>query len=130
MRNSKIKFVTPEHWSFEVVNYFAKSTCERRKKDIEGIALKLFNRKINFEFTVSEKEASLQSPRYVEILKQTTPATVTQTAPVKKENLISKEEPFSMQDFSAKEEIKTGAITQNILNMFDGQIINTKDENA
>ncbi len=135
LRNSKIKFVTPEYWSFEVESYFAKSTCERRKKDIEGIALKLFNRKINFEFNVSEKEASLQSPRYVEILKQTTPVTVTQTTPVKKENLISKDEPFSMQDFSVKETVQAdavqaGEITQNILNMFDGQIINTKDENA
>lgn len=130
LRNSKVKFITPENWAFEVESYFAKSTCDRRKKDIEGIALKLFNRKINFEFNVREKEASLQSPRYVEILKQTTPVTTTQTAPIHKEEIISKEEPFSMQDFSSKEEIKAGAVTQNILNMFDGQIINTKDENA
>ena len=53
----------------------------------------------------------------------------------KKEELISKEEPFSMQDFSpkdiaVKEEIKAGALTQNILNLFDGEIVKTKDENA
>lgn len=130
LRNSKVKFVTPDNWAFEVESYFAKSTCDRRKKDLEGIALKLFNRKINFEFNVSTKEVALQSPRYVEVLKQTTPVTATQTAPAKKEELISKEEPFSMQDFSPKTEVKAGAVTQNILNMFDGQIINTKDENA
>ena len=130
LRSSKVKFITPEKWAFEVESYFAKSTCDRRKKDIESIALKLFNRKINFEFNVSEKEASLQSPRYIEVLKQTTPVTATQTVSIHKEEIISKEEPFSMQDFSAKEEIQAGAVTQNILNMFDGQIINTKDENA
>jgi DNA polymerase-3 subunit gamma/tau len=130
LRSSKVNFVTPENWVFEVENYFAKNTCDRRKKDIEGIALKLFNRKINFEFNVSEKEVALQSPRYVEVLKQTTPVTTVQTAPAKKEELISKEEPFSMQDFSPKTDVQAGAVTQNILNMFDGQIINTKDENA
>ena len=130
LRSSKVKFITPENWAFEVESYFAKNTCDRRKKDIEGIALKLFNRKINFEFNVSEKEVALQSPRYVEVLKQTTPVTTVQTAPAKKEELISKEEPFSMQDFSPKTDVQAGAVTQNILNMFDGQIINTKDENA
>jgi len=94
----------------------------------------LFNRKINFEFNVSAKEVALQSPRYAEVLNQTTPLTAAapapQTAPVQKEELISKDEPFSMQDFSAKETVAAGAVTQNILNLFDGQIINTKDENA
>ncbi len=130
LHSAKVKFVTPENWVFEVEDYFAKNTCERRKKDIEGIALKLFKRKINFEFNVSAKEAALQSPRYVEVLKQTTTVAVSQAAPVQKEELISKEEPFSMQDFSNKTEIQAGAITQNILNLFDGQIVSTKDENA
>ncbi|MBQ3933915.1 MAG: hypothetical protein II726_01850, partial [Elusimicrobiaceae bacterium] len=130
LRSSKVNFVTPENWVVEVENYFAKNTCDRRKKDIEGIALKLFKRKINFEFNVSAREAALQSPRYVEVLKQTSPITTAKPEPVKQEELISKEEPFSMQDFSPKTEVKAGEVTQNILNLFDGQIISTKDENA
>lgn len=130
LRSSKVNFVTPENWVFEVENYFAKNTCDRRKKDIEGIALKLFKRKINFDFNVSAKEVALQSPRYVEVLKQTSPITTAKPEPVKQEGLISKEEPFSMQDFSPKSEVKAGEVTQNILNLFDGQIISTKDENA
>ncbi len=126
LHSAKVKFITPEHWVFEVKDYFSKDACERRKTDIEGIALKLFNRKINFEFNVSAKEATPQKPRYAEVLTQA-------KTPAKhevKEELISREEPFSMQDFSPKTEIKAGAVTQNILNLFDGQIISTKDENA
>ncbi len=136
LQGAKVQFTTPENWVFEVKDYFAKDACERREKDLEGIALKLFNRKINFEFNVSAREASLQSPRYVEVLKQPVVAAAPITAPlpaeapVKKEELISKEEPFSMQDFSTKAEVKAGEVTQNILNLFDGQIISTKDENA
>ncbi|MBQ2313022.1 MAG: hypothetical protein II183_02535, partial [Elusimicrobiaceae bacterium] len=58
------------------------------------------------------------------------PITTAKPEPVKQEELISKEEPFSMQDFSPKAEVKAGEVTQNILNLFDGQIISTKDENA
>lgn len=126
LQGAKVQFVKPENWVFEVKDSFAKDACERRKKDIEGIALKLFKRKIAFEFNIAAKEAMPQKPRYAEVLTQV-------TKPVKpevKEELISKEEPFSMQDFSTKEEVKAGAVTQNILDIFDGQIINTKDENA
>ena len=128
LHNAKVNFLTPNNWVFEVKDYFAKDACDRRKKDIEGIALKLFKYKINFEFNVAAQEVAMQKPRYAKVLNQTAP--VTDASPVKKEEIISKEEPFSMQDFSVKEEIKAGVVTQNILNMFDGQIINTKDENA
>jgi len=126
LQGVKVNFITPENWAFEVKDSFAKDACERRKKDIEGIALKLFNRKINFDFNVVAKSAVPQQPRYAEVLTQvTTPA-----KPKVAEELISKEEPFSMQDFSPKTEVQAGAVTQKILNIFDGQIINTKDENA
>lgn len=124
LQGAKVQFVKPENWVFEVKDSFAKDACERRKKDIEGIALKLFKRKIAFEFNIAA--AAPQKPRYAEVLTQVT----TPIKPEVKEELISKEEPFSMQDFSSKEEVKAGAVTQNILDIFDGQIISTKDENA
>ena len=131
LQGAKVQFTKPENWVFEVKDTFAKDACERRKKDIEGIALKLFNRKISFDFNVAKTAAP--QPRYAEVLRQTTPikaAPAFAPAPSKKEELISKEEPFSMQDFSAKKEGKAGEVTQNILDIFDGQIISTKNENA
>ena len=140
LQNAKVKFATPEKWIFELKDTFAQDSCQRKKKDFENISSKLFNRKINFEFNYTAQAeaqnltAAPASPRYAEVLNQTKPAvpaqTKTQPQPTVKEELISKEEPFSMQDFSVKDEVKAGAVTQNILNMFDGQIVNTKDENA
>ncbi len=126
LQGAKVNFITPENWAFEVKDAFSKDACDRRKKDIEGIALKLFSRKINFDFNVAAKSAVPQNPRYTEVLTQIT----TPVKPEVKEELISKEEPFSMQDFSPKTEVQAGAVTQKVLNIFDGQIINTKDENA
>ena len=126
LQGAKVKFTTPENWIFEVKDSFSKDACERRKKDIEGIALKLFNRKIAFDFNISAKENAPINPRHAEVLTKITAA----VTPTKKEELISKDEPFSMQDFSPKTEVKAGAVTQNILDIFDGQIISTKDENA
>ena len=84
LHSSKVNFVTPEKWVFEVKDYFAKDACERRKKDIEGIALKLFNRKISFDFNIT-KTAAPQQPRYAEVLQQTTPIK-TEAKPVVKED--------------------------------------------
>ncbi len=140
LQNAKVKFATPEKWIFELKDTFAQDSCQRKKKDFETISAKLFNRKINFEFnyTAHTEPQNLtavpSSPRYADVLKQTTPLNSaqakTQPQPAVKEELISKEEPFSMQDFSIKDEVKAGAVTQNILNLFEGQIVNTKDENA
>ena len=126
LQGAKVQFLTPENWVFGVKDSFSKEACDRRKKDIEGIALKLFKRKITFKFDIAAKESAPQNPRYVDVLKQNTEL----VKPIVQEELISKEEPFSMQDFSPKEKVQAGAVTQNILNIFDGQIISTKDENA
>ena len=126
LQGAKVSFITPEKWVFEIKDAFSKDACDRRKKDIEGIALKLFSRKINFDFNVAAKSAVPQQPRYAEVLSQS-------SAPIKpeiNEEIISKEEPFSMQDFSPKTEVQAGAVTQKVLNIFEGQIIKTKDENA
>ncbi len=140
LQNAKVRFATPEKWIFELKDAFAQDSCQRKKKDFDNISAKLFNRKINFEFNYTAQTnpqnltAAPVSPRYADVLKQTTSASSAQakTHPqaALKEELISKEEPFSMQDFSVKDEVKAGAVTQNILNLFDGQIISTKDENA
>ena len=140
LQNAKVKFATPEKWIFELKDTFAQDSCQRKKNVFENISAKLFNRKINFEFNYTAQAgpqnltAVPSSPRYAEVLNQTKSAVPAQTQPqvqpTVKEELISKEEPFSMQDFSTKTEVKAGTVTQNILNMFDGQIINTKDENA
>lgn len=117
----------PEKWVFEFKDSFGQSACQRRKKDFENIAQKLFGRQIIFEFNFNESTAVIADipvkPRYTEVVKQA-------VQPVKKEELISKEEPVSMQDFSAQINANAGAETKNILNLFEGQIINTKDENA
>lgn len=135
LQNAKATFPNPEKWVFEFKDNFAQSACIRRKKDFENIAQKLFKRQIAFEFTYNEQVPVIADmpvkPRYTEIIKQTAmPVQTAAPAPVKKEELISKEEPFSMQDFSPKTEITAGSATQNIVNLFEGQIINTKDENA
>lgn len=140
LQNAKVKFATPEKWIFELKDTFAQDSCQRKKSVFENISAKLFNRKINFEFNYTAQAnpqnltATPVSPRYADILKQTTAAVSTQAKMQPQqtvtEELISKEEPFSMQDFSIKEEVQAGAVTQNILNLFEGQIINTKDENA
>ncbi len=141
LQGAKVIFNTPEKWVLEFNDTFAQSACQRRKNDFEVIAKSLFKRNISFEFNYVKKTepVEINKPIYAEVLTQTTPVqTVTQ--PAKKEELISKEEPFSMQDFSVTEnsqqenfktsEIKAGAATQNILDLFGGQIIKTKDENA
>ena len=135
LQSAKATFPTPEKWVFEFKDSFAQSACQRRKTDFINIAQKLFKRQIAFEFNYNEKVPVIADmpvkPRYTEIIKQTTkPVPTIAPAPVKKEELISKEEPFSMQDFSPKTEIAADSATQNILNLFEGQIINTKDENA
>ena len=130
LKNAKVIFNQPDNWVFEFKDSFNQSICNRRKKDFENIALKLFNRKINFEFNYAELPETVtavsQGPRYAEVLQQVTVHAVSK----KKEELISKEEPFSMKDFSQTEGVQTGAATKNILNLFDGQIVRTKDENA
>ena len=141
LQGAKVIFNTPEKWVLEFNDTFAQSACQRRKNDFEVIAKSLFKRNISFEFNYVKKTepVEINKPRYAEVLTQTTPVqTVAQ--PAKKEELISKEEPFSMQDFSVTEnsqqensataEIKAGAATQNILDLFGGQIVKTKDENA
>lgn len=141
LQGAKVIFNTPEKWVIEFNDTFAQSACQRRKNDFEVIAKSLFKRNISFEFNYVKKTETVEinKPRYAEVLTQITPVqTVTQ--PMKKEELISKEEPFSMQDFSVTEnsqqknpetaEIKAGAATRNILDLFGGQIIKTKDENA
>lgn len=145
LQNAKITFTTPDKWVINFADSFAKSACQRRKNDFEVVAKALFKRTISFEFNLEEQNPAPQilqpKLRYAEILTQTTPLKTGE----KKEELISKEEPFSMQDFSPKEnlvkesteedppvqaEIQAGAATQNILDLFEGQIVKTKDENA
>ena len=128
LQNAKFTYPTPEKWVFEFKDSFGQSACQRRNKDFENIAQKLFGRQIAFEFIVKEQPAAIieetfVKPRYTEVVKQV-------QQPVKKEELISKEEPFSMKDFSPKTDVNAGAETKNILNLFEGQIVNTKDENA
>ena len=127
LQGAKFNTPTPEKWVFDFNDSFAQSACQRRKQDFENIAQKLFGRQIAFEFNYKEQAPAIADipvkPRYTEVVKQAVP-------PVKKEELISKEEPFSMRDFSQKTDVNTGAETKNILNLFEGQIINTQDENA
>lgn len=128
LQGAKFNTPTPEKWVFDFNDSFEQSACQRRKQDFENIAQKLFGRKIDFEFNYKEQAPSIADmpvkPRYTEVVKQAVQPVV------KKEELISKEEPFSMRDFSPKTEVNAGTETKNILNLFEGQIINTQDENA
>lgn len=126
LQGAKFSTPAPEKWVFDFNDSFEQSACQRRKHDFENIAQKLFGRQVAFEFNYKEQAPAIADmpikPRYTEVVKQ--------AVQPKKEELISKEEPFSMRDFSPKTEVNAGAETKNILNLFEGQIVNTQDENA
>lgn len=145
LKSAKVEFKNKTNWllNFRHNDKFLKDTITKHLQDFKNISRELFGEVINFELnllpevkkgtSVKKQVKSLYavSKPKAEPKKETVLTSVSKTnisaenkTSAKEKPLISKASPFAKQDFSADIETKTKSkILENILNIFDGQVV-------
>ncbi len=146
LQSAKVELTDKTNWilSFRHNDTFLKDTLTKRLQDFKNLSQKLFGEQVNFELKL------LPAPKIASAVKKTKktlyaiskPKTEVKkqvVAEVKKEVikkqeqlkptekvLISKEKPFAKEDFSSfVEKPKTSKELENILDIFDGQVVDS-----
>ena len=146
LQSAKVELTDKTNWilSFRHNDTFLKDTLTKRLQDFKNLSQKLFGEQVNFELKL------LPAPKIASAVKKTKktlyaiskPKTEVKkqvVAEVKKEIikkqeqlkptekvLISKEKPFAKEDFSSFiEKPKTSKELENILDIFDGQVVDS-----
>ena len=145
LQSAKVELTDKTNWilSFRHNDSFVKDTLAKRLQDFKKLSQELFGEQINFDLqllpevkmkSVFRKPAkslyAISKPK-TELKKETILTTDNKTnisaenkTSAKEKPLISKASPFAKQDFSADIETKTKSkILENILNIFDGQVV-------
>jgi DNA polymerase-3 subunit gamma/tau len=104
---------------FNARDAFMKASLEKRVKDLQAVALAACGVTPVFNFELTGEAAPEPQPK---------PIILPKPAAVKKEDLISKEQPYAEGDFTAAAQpqaavTEVGEKTQRILNFFEGQLV-------
>lgn len=139
LQSAKVELTDKTNWilSFRYNDNFLKDTCAKRLQDFKNISLELFGEPVNFNLVLlpEVKQTSAKKTKKVlyaisspktEVKKVSEEKTknIQTTETTKEKPLISKEPPFVKQDFSAYvERDKNSKTLENILDIFDGQVV-------
>ena len=146
LQSAKVELTDKANWilSFRHNDTFLKDTLTKRLQDFKILSQKLFGEQINFELKLlpAPKIASaVKKPKKTlyaiskpktEIKKQVVAEVKTEVIKKQEQSkptekiLISKEKPFAKEDFSSfVEKPKISKTLENILDIFDGQVVDS-----
>ena len=146
LQSAKVELTDKANWilSFRHNDTFLKDTLTKRLQDFKILSQKLFGEQINFELKLlpAPKIASaVKKPKKTlyaiskpktEIKKQVIAEVKTEVIKKQEQSkptekiLISKEKPFAKEDFSSfVEKPKISKTLENILDIFDGQVVDS-----
>lgn len=144
LQSAKVELTDKKNWTltFKYKDSYLKDTLTKRLQDFKKLAQELFNEQVNFELKLlPEQKLKVATKKSVKTLyaisapkgetKKTAEANNTaeqkqaeQEHHKQEKPLISKAAPFVKQDFSDfAEKPKTSKTLQNILDIFDGQVV-------
>ena len=147
LQSAKVELADKTNWilSFRHNDTFLKDTLTKRMQDFKNLTQSLFGEQINFELKLLP-EQKLKTPvrktgktlyaiskpktetKKAAILNQSNVEEVKKQEPQKpaEKDLISKAKPFVKEDFSSfVEKPKVSKTLENILDIFDGQVIDS-----
>ncbi len=141
LQSAKVDLTDKANWvlSFRHNDSFLKDNLTKRLQHFQNLSKKLFGEQINFEikllpevkkaavkkaktlYAISKPKEETQKPA---VIKEAKPAVAKAEVKVAETPLISKEKPFAKEDFSSfVEKPKTSKALENILDIFDGQVV-------
>lgn len=141
LQSAKVELTDKTNWilSFKHKDNFLKDTLTKRLNDFRNLAQNLFGEQINFEirllpepkkvavkktktlYAISKPKTETKKPAVENLAKQE--IAKTEVKPAEKP-LISKASPFVKEDFSSFiEKPKKSKTLENILDIFDGQVV-------
>ncbi len=146
LQSVKVDLKDKNNWvlSFKYKDSFLRDNLTKRIKNFHNVSKELFGEQINFEivllpevkkplikkatktvYAISKPKAEPKKEPILTAENKTDTTEKSQDLPAQKP-LISKAKPFGKQDFSADIENKTKSkILENILNIFDGQVVDS-----